>query len=95
MLLALSGLAVLAAPSPIDGAGGARRTPREGSAAWIRVQGLLRDPATSLRAARSAWTQGDHRRAEWLLEELPRHHAIIAYYADWMRVQVLIEHGRD
>jgi len=95
VLLALSGLAVLAAPSPIDGAGGARRTPREGSAAWIRVQGLLRDPATSLRAARSAWTQGDHRRAERLLEELPRHHAIIADYADWMRVQVLIEHGRD
>jgi len=95
VLLALSGLAVFAMPSPIDGAGAARRSPPEGSTDWIRVQGLLRDPATLLRTARSAWKQGDHRRAEWLLEQLARHHAIIADYADWMRVQVLIELGRD
>jgi soluble lytic murein transglycosylase len=95
VLLAVSGLGVLALPGPIDGAGAARRSPLEGSTDWIRVQGPLLDPATSLRTARSIWKQGDHRRAERLLEELPRRHAIIADYADWMRVQVLIELGRN
>jgi soluble lytic murein transglycosylase len=95
VLAGLAALAVIGTASSVGGVGAARRGPLAGSDAWLRTQHLLRDPAASLRRARAAWERGDRPRAEWLLEELAERHPIIADYADWMRVQLLAEQGRD
>jgi len=55
---------------------------------------LLRRPGAALRTARTLAAQGDVERAESLLVAVAERHPLIADYAEWLRLRILVEGER-
>jgi soluble lytic murein transglycosylase len=86
-------LALLALAGVLEGA------PRPGSARTAAAdeafsESLLSRPGAALRAARTLAANGDVKPAEALLGAVAARHPLIADYAEWLRLRMLVEHER-
>ncbi|HEY8154172.1 MAG TPA: lytic transglycosylase domain-containing protein [Myxococcota bacterium] len=57
-------------------------------------ESLLRRPGAALRAARDLATEGKVGKAEALLSRVAERHPLIADYAEWLRLRILVEDKR-